>query len=106
MLDETKYFHEVIQGHGLIVTEVRVMRTDREPISREEAEEIVSSLEQNFPREIYRIGSQLKPSEDNVVLHVYINLQSDEAFRRSGTINARVIVPREEVENRLSDSPN
>lgn len=99
--DKEKYALSVIEGMGMISSQVQVSRVDWEPISAEELEDLMSEFFTLFPKDIYRVLYQTKPSEDNEILHVYFSLQAKERLRRNGTPGKREIVPKTEVEERL-----
>lgn len=104
MLDKSKYrLSGVVEGKGWRLTEIEVTRPDLNPISDEEVEYLLSEFKRIFPDKIYRVRHKTDPAEDDVVLHIYINLTSEEVIRRIGTLGARLAVPKEEVEKQLKD---
>ena len=103
MLDKSKYLLRIFEGKGQLVSQVKVFRSDWEPIGNTEVKDLISEFERLFPSNIYRIKYQTKPEEDDVILHVYVTLNYDERLRRTNSINQRVIVPEEEIKEQLKD---
>jgi len=103
MLDKSKYDLMLSEGKGLLVSQVRVIRLDRDPISSSEVKDLESEFKRLFPSNKYRIRVQTKPAEDDVILHIYITLNPKESLSRSKILGKRVIVPAKEIQERLED---
>lgn len=99
--DKARYSLSISEGAGTKLTEIQVSRIDCEPISEEEVKDLISEFRSLFPKDIYRVRCQTKPKEDDEILHIYVNLQPKESVLRSGTLGKRVIVPKNEIEERL-----
>jgi hypothetical protein len=102
--DKGKYSLTVIEGSGENLTEIQIKRVDVDEFSEDEIEDLLAELEELFPTETYKLSNETRPSEDDVILHVYVSLQQEERLRRShGALGKRVIVPKSEVEKQLKD---
>jgi hypothetical protein len=96
-----RYALKITEGQGMVVTEIQVRGLTNEPIEGEELDALISEFNSRFPNETYHLNYRTKPDEDNEILYVYVNLQGRESIQRSGTVNKRVIVPAQEVAERL-----
>ena len=104
-LDRSKYWVTVIEGSegpAGRLTEVRITRTDGEPINEQEQANLKSELSIGLPPQEYRLAPMTTPAEDNVSLHVYVSLQISERIRRTGRAERKPI-PEEEIVKKLQN---